>query len=168
MTHLTILLTSFQTWLPRQKSNSSDDLLECFKNINLPEKELIFLRNLPVNTEIASTLTIEKIKEVNPHFVICCGMAEKSKYLHIESQAFFEDKYYQTKVNLTDLIQDLNITEISYDAGKFVCEGLYFQVLQYIENQTNIQGLFIHVPILTTDNINLIREDFEKILNRIR
>jgi hypothetical protein len=41
------------------------------------------LRNLPVNTEIASTLTIEKIKEVNPHFVICCGMAEKSKYLHI-------------------------------------------------------------------------------------
>lgn len=167
MTKIKILLTSFQTWLPHQKSNSSEDLLGLLNNINPPQKELIFLRNLPVNTEIASALTREKIKEINPNFILCCGMAEKSQCLQLESQAFFEDKCYQTKVNLTDLIQYLNLTEISHDAGKFVCEGLYFQVLKYIENQTNVQGLFIHIPILTEDNQTLILTDFIQILNRL-
>lgn len=168
MVNRKILLTSFQTWLPHQKTNSSDDLLMEIQKIYLPKTELIFLRNLPVNIEKASVLTVEKINQRKPHFIICCGMAETSLFLHIESQAFDQDQYYQTTVNLTELIKDLKITTISHDAGKFVCEGLYFQVLKHLKTLTNTQGLFIHVPILTQDNQSLIIDDFVSILDKVK
>jgi pyroglutamyl-peptidase len=165
MKNYKILLTSFQTWLPHQKSNSSDDLLAQIEKIDLQEKELIFLRNLPVDIKQASYLTIEKIKEIKPNLVICCGMAEKNSHLQLESMAFFENKHYQTKLNLELLTKNLTLTKISNNAGKFVCEGLYFHVLEYLENFENTKGLFIHVPILNKDNSPIIIQDFVKILN---
>ena len=164
MIHSKILLTSFQTWLPHQKSNSSDDLLEQIKDLKIPDKKLFFLRNLPVNTQSASSLTIKTIQNINPDVVICCGMAEGSSFLRLESQAFYENKHYKTNINLTQLAQNLKTTIISEDAGKFVCEGLYFHVLEYLYSLENIKGLFVHIPILTPENNTLILEDFKSIL----
>ena len=49
-----VLLTSFSTWLPHQKSNSSDDLLhEVTKDDSLPAS-LTTLRQLPVDIHLAS------------------------------------------------------------------------------------------------------------------
>ncbi len=58
-----LLLTSFQTWLPHQTSNSSDDLLEIIQKQQSNEDSLFFLRNLPVNTELATQKVIETTKE---------------------------------------------------------------------------------------------------------
>ena len=47
-----VLLTSFQTWLEHQKSNSSDDLLNTIsssKIYNHESNSLFFLRQLPVD-----------------------------------------------------------------------------------------------------------------------
>ena len=165
-----LLLTSFQTWLPHQQSNCSDDLLKIVQQqkFNLPSKssDLTFLRQLPVNTEQASLKTIAAIKQVKPHGIICCGMAESRKQLTIESRANYAENCLLTKVNLEELINQLSNTAISNHAGRFVCEGLYYRILEYIEySQRERYCIFVHVPLLTQDNFDLVKKDFYSTIN---
>lgn len=182
-----ILLTSFQTWLPEQASNSSDDLLEKISKLEIISPNLIFLRQLPVDVFIAASRVIAKIEELQPHSIICCGMAQSLSKLTVESCASCEyapkpillpvfpaNSHLQdatlikTSVDLDKLVAKLSETEISHDAGKFVCEGLYYQVLKYIkEHQINISCLFVHVPVLTPDNLPGIVADFRLIIEEI-
>ncbi len=63
------------------------------------------------------------------------------------------------------MVSRLSHTQISHDAGKFVCEGLYYRVLKYLEqSQLFIPCMFVHVPVLTQENKNIIVQDFETIL----
>lgn len=162
-----ILLTSFQTWLPHQKSNSSDDLLAAVQKLNYSTNvSLFFLRNLPVDVRLASQSVIAEIQRIQPHVVICCGMAEKRNKLTIESQAWCENECLNTEIDLSKLNQKLVSTEISHDAGKFVCEGLYYQILKYIQTPNkNIDCVFVHVPKLEDNNSNAVLEDFQRLIN---
>lgn len=159
-----LLLTSFQTWLPHQKSNSSDDLLETIsKQLN---SGLYFLRKLPVNTNLAGLQVIQAIERIKPKSIICCGMAESRSQLTLESHAVCDRNCLFTKVNLEKLIICLNNTQISHNAGKFVCEGLYYQVLKYIEfEKLNTHCIFVHVPPVNADNLNVIQQEFMAIIN---
>lgn len=201
-----ILLTSFQTWLRSQMSNSSDDLLA---QITLADifSSLSFLRKLPVNVSEAASCVITKIEELQPDAIICCGMAASRQVLTVESCAtcidafdylvlccyclslrgIFDLKILQyflfripakisfpteillnTSVDLKKLVAGLAVTEISDDAGKFVCEGLYYEVLKYLGNgKGNICCIFVHVPVLTPENLPSIVADFQVIIQRI-
>lgn len=163
----TILLTSFQTWLPHQKSNSSDDLL-----IEIDRETfsvaLAFLRHLPVDIPQATREAIAKIEELQPDGIICCGMAESRTNLMVESCATCGDALIKTWVDLDNLVAGSVGTTISDDAGKFVCEGLYYEVLKYLqERNSNTPCLFVHVPILTPDNLPDIVTDFRLIIEKI-
>lgn len=161
-----ILLTSFQTWLEHQKSNSSDDLLMKISNSLSQDIEYNFLRKLPVNIPQASQQVIKYIKTNKPQRIICCGMAEKRCYLTIESQANWKKQNIKTSVNLTELISRLSYTKISHDAGKFVCEGLYYCVLSYIQkHDPKSKCIFVHVPILNQNNLLPILRDMAIIMN---
>ncbi len=202
-----ILLTSFQTWLPHQASNASDDLLEAIAQLDTPSTSLTFLRQLPVDVSEASSRAIAKIKELQPDAIICCGMAESRTKLTVEScatcgyasyrirlyryclsickilrlkrlQAFLpallansnqpNSILIKTSVELDKLISGLAGTEISHDAGKFVCEGLYYQVLTYLtESNLNIHCIFVHVPVLTPENLPRIVADFRLIIEKM-
>lgn len=60
-----ILLTSFDIWLNDQQSNSSDDLLfEVSKLELLIPDDLSFLRQLPLDVELASNQVMEKINAI--------------------------------------------------------------------------------------------------------
>ena len=158
-----LLLTSFRTWLPHQKSNSSDELLEIVATKS--KDQYYFLRQLPVDVSLASREAISTIKKIQPQGVICCGMAEYREQLTIESSATFERNYLQTKVDLEFLISQLSHTKISHDAGKFVCEGLYYRVLKYLEQSKLFTScIFVHVPLLTQENQKIIVQDFDIIL----
>lgn len=200
-----ILLTSFQTWLPEQMSNSSDDLLEEIALVDV-SSSLTFLRQLPVNVSESAGCVISKIEQLQPDAIICCGMAAGRTILTIESCAtcgdvldyigfcsyclslfkIFDFKKFQyflslmlsrislpqdillnTSVDLVKIVAGLSATEISYDAGKFVCEGLYYEVLKYLQPQPNIPCIFVHVPILTPENLPMILSDFQVIIKRI-
>jgi pyroglutamyl-peptidase len=167
-----ILLTSFRTWLPHQKSNSSDDLLDLINVTNVHHHELnslFFLRQLPVNAELAAQQVIDAIKVINPQGIICCGMAESRNKLSLESNASWDQDYIFTKVKLDELVNCLHNTDISHDAGKFVCEGLYYRLLQHIQTEKLcLSCIFIHIPILLPDNLNLIEVDFKKIIEFIQ
>lgn len=162
-----ILLTSFTTWLPHQKSNSSDDLLDEISKISYGSS-LTLLRRLPVDVEKASSYLIDKINEITPDAIICCGMAECRHELSIESNATCGNMVLRTNIELEKLIHDAEI-QISHDAGKFVCEGLYYTVLKYIlDSNLNIRCIFVHVPILTEENFASVLADFMFIIQKVR
>ena len=70
-----ILLIYFDIWLKYQHSNSSDDLLFEVTKLDLIPDDLSFLRQLPVDVQLASTQVMEKINAIQPDYIICCGMA---------------------------------------------------------------------------------------------
>jgi pyroglutamyl-peptidase len=159
-----VLLTSFQTWLPHQKFNSSDRLLEIVQT--QANSNLCFARKLPVNIDLATDKVIEAIERFDPNSIICCGMAESRSQLTVESNAYCNGDCTFTKVELEKLLAYLNHTQISHNAGKFVCEGLYYQILNYIETKKLIiPCLFVHIPLLKAENLNIIQQDFMAIIN---
>lgn len=163
-----ILLTSFETWLPHQKSNSSDDLLEEMTKVDLFPHSLTFLRHLPVDIAQASDRAIAKINELQPDIIICCGMAESRRQLSIESNASKGETVLKSPLDLDGLVDDSVGTIISHNAGKFVCEGLYYSVLNHLQkNGLKKHGLFVHVPVLTRNNVTKLTADFELIMQKL-
>ncbi len=163
-----ILLTSFTTWLPHHQSNASDDLLEKISQLDSPES-LTFLRKLPVDFQKAPGRAIAKINQVQPDAIICCGMAESREKLTVESRAYNGFELIKTAVDLDGIVADLGATEIIDNAGRFVCEGLYYETLKYIrDRQLSAKCLFVHVPLITPQNCEQITADFLKILRRVK
>ncbi|NET74246.1 MAG: peptidase C15, partial [Sphaerospermopsis sp. SIO1G2] len=178
-----ILLTSFDTWLSEQKSNSADDLLIALAEKTDVDHDFTFLRRLPVEVNLASSLVIAKINQLQPDYVICCGMAASYENLSIEviasniyvnstdmtwknSLENSQQKTLQTIVNIEQLLVGTTAVDISYDCGKFVCEGLYYSVLEYLsQSQLIIPCIFVHVPILHPGNLIGILTDFVVIIN---
>lgn len=160
-----ILFTSFTTWLPHQKSNSSDDLLQQIQNVRDRDS---FLRQLPVDIELASKSAISKISELQPDIIICCGMAQSRSHLTIEAKASDRDEVLNTQVNLPQLIAGIDGIEISYDAGKFVCEGLYYSILKHLQSsQLSTHCIFVHIPILSQDNLTEVKNSFLAVAQRL-
>ncbi|WP_375471914.1 peptidase C15 [uncultured Nostoc sp.] len=163
-----ILLTSFDIWLKDQQSNSSDDLLLEVTKLDLIQHDLTFLRQLPVDVQLASTLVMEKIKAIQPDYIICCGMAASRTQLSVEAVASYEEIVLQTEVDLEKLVAGAAAIQISHDCGKFVCEGLYYSVLDYLsQNQLTARCIFVHVPVLNQENLMGILADFVLIINKL-
>ncbi|MGV0108334.1 pyroglutamyl-peptidase I family protein [Nostoc sp. DSM 114167] len=163
-----ILLTSFDTWLKDQQSNSSDDLLLEVSKLELIPHDLTFLRQLPVDVQLASTQVMEKIKAIQPDYIICCGMAASRTQLSVEAGASCEEIVLQTEVDLEKLVAGAAKIQISYDCGKFVCEGLYYSVLEYLsQNKLTARCIFVHVPVLNQENLMGILADFVLIINKL-
>jgi pyroglutamyl-peptidase len=163
-----ILLTSFDTWLSHQKSNSSDDLLAKISRIQSLPDSLTFLRKLPVDFQEAPNLAIAQINQIQPETIICCGMAESRQKLTVESCACCDTDILKTKVYLEPLVADLATTEISHEAGKYVCEALYYAILKHLgDSQLSTKCIFVHVPILTAENSDQIVADFLLIIRRL-
>ena len=174
-----ILLTSFAVWLSQQESNSSDDLLLALAKMASLPHDLFFLRRLVVDVQLASSRVIAKINELQPDYIICCGMAASRSQLSVEvlasstsicPQEFINssENIFQTTVDLEKLLVQTAAVEISYDCGKFVCEGLYYSVLDYLHrSQLTIKCIFVHVPILNPENLPKIIADFILIINNL-
>ncbi|MEA5513254.1 peptidase C15 [Nodularia sp. UHCC 0506] len=163
-----ILLTSFEVWLSDQLSNSSDDLLlEVIKDDLLPH-DLKFLRRLPVDIHLASLQVIQTISELQPDYIICCGMATNRTKLSLEAVASCGESVLPTTVNLEKLVAGTTAIEISHDCGKFVCNGLYYAVLNYLcQNQLATPCIFVHVPVLNSENLPVVLADFLLIINNL-
>jgi len=162
------LLTSFDTWLSNQQSNSSDDLLLEVTKVNSLPHDLNFLRLLPVDVLLASSWVIQKIDELQPDYIICCGMAASRQQLSIEVGANQGEIFLPTVVDVEKLVSGTVATDISKDCGKFVCEGLYYAVLDYLNQyQLTTRCIFVHVPVLNQENLMSILADFLLIIHNL-
>lgn len=166
-----VLITSFRPWRAHQASNSSDDLLaELYRQL---PAEVIWLRQVPVNFQLAPIQVIGELYRLRPRLVICCGMAEHRACLSLEHSALRHTaqpphRVRTTSINLPPLLAGTTLSEISHDAGNYVCNHLYYSVLEFID-QTNLgtKGLFIHIPILRPDNKKNIMADFLQIYSTL-
>jgi pyroglutamyl-peptidase len=163
-----ILLTSFSTWKAHQRVNSSDQLLEEMAQIPALASSLLFMRHLPVNLPVARDITIAKVQQFRPDLLLCCGMAESRQHLQVEAQAVVGNETLRTGLDVEALTAGLAHTVISQDAGRFVCNSLYHAMLNYLKRCfPDRAGLFIHVPLLTSDNRERIVEDFRHLIERL-
>lgn len=162
-----LLLTSFTTWKPEQTSNSSDDLI-----LAMLEKGMVsptqVVRLLPVHFEEAPRQAIAHFNTVQPDVMVCFGMAEKRDRLNLERQAIREDSIRQSRLPLESWLEGLSFTDISDDAGKFVCNHLYYDLLGHVQQHHPEKfALFIHVPVLTGENQAVILQDIQAIMSRL-
>ncbi len=179
-----ILITTFTTWLPHQTSNASDDLLRQLEAKSVLPPHSRVLHQLPVCTETAYARIKCEIEQYQPKYVICCGMAERRQVLGLEVRATHAQGQLWTPISLIHLSsirKQLNRTELSFDAGAFVCNGIYHALLkqfwrtveQYSEQRASSQvlanpmPLFVHVPCLTPENQADLRQDFQQILYQL-
>ncbi len=96
-------------------------------------------------------------------------MAEKRKRLAIESNGKYEKDVIQTTIDVHSLVRGLAITRVSHNAGKFVCNALYYSILNYIQkHQLDCQCVFIHVPLLSESNQLKILQDFSAIIKLLQ
>jgi len=64
---------------------------------------------------------------------------------------------YETNINLKQVIDGINSDKISisYHAGCFICNDIYYNSLEYIyENNLNTKCVFIHFPFINEQVIN--------------
>jgi pyroglutamyl-peptidase len=169
----TLLLTSFSTWEPHQRSNSSDDVLHLLEQRNpLPlslrsQVSLHFLRQLPVDFNLAPQQAIARFQQLAPQITICCGMTEARPRVNVEARAITPQSTLYTDVDVDWLTDGLEFTEISYDAGRFVCNHLYFTLLQQVRSRPDQSCVFIHVPVLTPQNRGQVLRDMTRMIERL-
>jgi pyroglutamyl-peptidase len=163
-----LLLTSFDVWLHHQPSNASDDLLGILIGRNLCPKNTHLLRKIAVDFQQAPETAIAALNHYKPEVIVCCGMAENRTLLSLESTARFEQEHLTTGIDLNQVLKGTIATEISHDAGNFVCNHLYYSLLKYIqENSLKSHCLFVHVPILCESNFDQIVQDFCTVLENL-
>lgn len=163
-----ILLTSFATWKAHHRTNSSDELL--LEITAMPNRQsLRFVRQLPVNLPVAQEILIAKLQQLRPQLLICCGMAETRRLLTVETQAVVGNKALKSDLDLEKLTAGLPHTILSQDAGRFVCNSVYHAMLNYLNgDSTSCKALFVHVPLLTSENRDPIIGDFRQMLDRLQ
>lgn len=109
---------------------------ECFaelKNNDLSQYDLIIALG---EARSRKELTVEK-KAFN---IASCSI-EDNKGVVRKNELIVENISDELETNL-DLEKIKNYAQISYDPGKFVCNNLYFHLLNY----DNSKCIFIHVP----------------------
>jgi len=161
-----ILISTFDTWETHHISNASDDLLKLF--LEGEAHSLDVLRGIPVDFELAPRKVLQAVDRLKPRALICCGMAEERSRLNVESTAVLGEELLQTSLDLKMLTAGLPMTEISHDAGRFVCNTLYYKTLEYLSGrEEECHCIFIHVPLLTEANRDQLLADFTTIIERL-
>lgn len=161
--HSPVLLTSFTTWLPHQLSNASDDLVAEVVAMPAFSAQVYALRHLPVDFVRASQQAIALVQHLQPAGVVLCGMAETRQQLSLEVQAVGAEEIRCTRLDVASLLVGLEYSAVSFDAGRFVCNRLYYDMLHHLGDRPCI---FVHVPRLTEANRAAIVSDFCELLRR--
>ncbi|NJN32070.1 MAG: hypothetical protein HC824_17855 [Synechococcales cyanobacterium RM1_1_8] len=207
------LITTFDTWLPHQQSNASDDLILALEAAQALPDNCRVLHRLPVDVDLAWDAIQIEIAHHRPAYVLACGMAESRSRLSFELQAISEPAIQACALSAAadaaaapillgpDAVRRSPVppaywqamgtrwrcAEVSENAGHFVCNGLYYRLLDPAfraslalpsrgggqaaetptEAPTEAQILFVHVPILTPDNREALMADFRLLLSRL-
>jgi pyroglutamyl-peptidase len=165
-----ILITTFDIWLPHQKSNASDDLILALEAQGALPEHCQVLHRLPVDVGAAFAQIQAVMEGQRPAYVLCCGMAESRSRLNVELQAVCEGQVRRCAIPEEDwnsLRTHWHCAEISRDAGQFVCNGLYFRLLDELAHWGNPLVLFVHVPLLTELNQADLMADFQTLLRQL-
>jgi pyroglutamyl-peptidase len=165
---MSLLVTSFAPWKAHQASNASDDLVALMQARRYLPTNTIVMRQLPVHFQLAPCQVLSAMLKQRPSVVVCCGMAEQRSLLTLERYAHQQQQRLETSLDVQHLCQFTQWTTVSHDAGSYVCNDLYFQLLTYIQKyRLPMHGLFVHVPPLHPYNQDAIVHDFATVLSHL-
>ena len=139
--------------------NSSKVLLDNLsKNINL---DCLHFDN---DFEKSEKQLTDKIKGNKYDFILSLGQKPVIKKIYIEKTGINGLKKLETNYNYMGLkiyLEKYFRIKISENAGKYLCNNIYYKGLKYIfDNKLKTKMIFIHIPYL--DNIDI--KYFSKIL----
>ena len=173
-----ILVTGFDPF-GGEKINPAFEVIKQLPDL-ISNVEVIKLQ-IPTAFYSSIELTIDKIKEVHPDFVLNIGQAGGRFDISVEklainlSDARIPDNMGQQPIDaaidengdtayfstlpvkaIVQEIRNVNIpASLSYTAGTYVCNHLMYGVLNYIhKNNLNIKAGFIHIPYLLEQVVN--------------
>lgn len=178
-----ILLTGFKPF----GENESNPTLEIIEQLKKQRKENIETLQLDVFYDADGKKVIEEIKRSNPALVLSFGLAGGRDKICFEAQAenlrnasiadnqgiiLKNEKineegmpFYQSNIDINKLNQAFKYPDfkISYSVGTYVCNDVYYQVLDYIYREKLLIACgFIHVPYVVP------KKDFPYIeINRV-
>jgi pyroglutamyl-peptidase len=166
---MSILLTTFDTWKPTQPSNSSDDLIAELMRRKLLPRHIHLTRKIPVDFQLAPEKVLAIVETLQPDLIVCCGMAEKRSRLTVEANGKHQGDILYTSIPLKSLVEQTQATTISHNTGRFVCNYLYYSILKHIQlRQLKTHCLFVHVPLLKPENLEVTVQDFSTILKLLQ
>jgi len=163
-----ILVSGFKPFL-NEKINPSQMLVESIENDRIAKVIL------PVEFDRAFTVLSEQIELLKPKIVIMLGQAGGRSKVSLEkialnwrqTQSADESGYcpitgeivsganlaLMTRFSVDELYEYLLLrklpVEISFSAGAFVCNDLYYKTLM---NYPEIESIFVHVPFIVEQN----------------
>lgn len=144
-----ILYTSFQTWDENQKTNSAQTLLTSIMGLH---HNIFPMPAMPVDTDEATETVRNLIEKIAPTAIVLSGMTESrsdAQTLFLERFARNDnDEHIETKVDVKTAVQQIPALAESIDAGEFICERMYYNVMPIAHN-LNIPVVFVHVPYLS-------------------
>lgn len=133
------------------KNNSSKlvlDYMDCENKLYLKNSFITSTKQL-----------VDEIKNNQYDLIISFGQAPINKdTVKIEAKATGKNNYKTSYdyIKLKELLRDKYKVIISKNAGKYLCNNLYYHGLQYIdENKLKTKMIFIHIPKI--DNITNIK-----------
>ncbi len=137
-----------------------DNIKECYN------QDILCLEN---NFETSSNQIEEKMLQ-NYDYVLIFGQKPNTKNIYLENNAILEGikletDYYYGVLKDTLEINNYNVL-ISYDAGNYLCNNVFFRALNFKQkNDLKSKVGFIHIP--TIDNIEDIKHLARTILDYI-
>lgn len=173
-----ILVTGFDPF-GGEKINPAFEVIKSL-NASVNSVEIIKLQ-VPTAFYSSVELTINKIEELKPDFVLCIGQAGGRYDISVEKVAInlndarIPDNLGQQPIDtcideagqnayfstlpvkaIVQAIRKENIpASVSYTAGTYVCNHLMYGVLNYIhKNNLKIKAGFIHIPYLLEQVVN--------------
>ncbi|XP_066591234.1 pyroglutamyl-peptidase 1 [Prorops nasuta] len=145
-------------------------LKELFDNLVDGEDINLIVKEIPVAYEYVATKVPELWEKFKPNIVIHVGVSDNAKSLVIEQKAHncgysrediynrcpdeitIKSKAIESSINISQLCEHLNnlkegscTVSTSTNAGRYLCEYIYYQSLSINPTKT----LFIHCPKLT-------------------
>lgn len=170
----TVLLTYFGAFEGVATNPTQTIVTETIQRLAHSAPQLcVQAQELPVTFDTSGDVLKASIQETNPDLVLCCGVAVGREKLSIERVAINLDDA-SIRDNSGQLVQDRPIreqgpaayfsslptrqiferahqeglpVELSYSAGTYVCNHIFYELMHMIE-ASPIRGGFIHVPAL--------------------
>ena len=173
----TILVTGFGPF-DIYEVNPSQLIAEELNEKHINEAELVGIL-LPVDFKESVNVTINAIEEYDPVIVILVGLSPKANSIELEKIGvnikqmpigepgwFFPQRidpdgpfFRLSPINTRKMALDLRESNISaqqsFFAGTYICNTVLYETLGYIEdNNLSIKAVFIHVPLLDSQDPN--------------
>lgn len=125
------------------------------------------------NSKYVNNLYFNKIEGVFDNFSIIDEILNseidnylKNNYVSKYSIKEIRDNYTNMKLNVQDIVREINLVDYYEDLNKKYLVDILYDILEVIDNDFLVNDIFNSDDEIIIKNLQKIRDDFEKVLNK--